>query len=143
MQKFAAIALVPLFAGFMFAQEANRSEVTTTTTYSGTLIDNACRTTHTTEKSTDTSKPDPSTTQTKTTTTRTETTECPITTTTTSFGLLTADGKYVRFDEPSNTRIIEVVKTKKWDKLMNDKKPVAVRVIGRPNGDVVVIERIQ
>ena len=68
MQRFAAIALVPLFAGYLCGQEANRSEVTTTTTWNGTLIDNACRTTHTTEKSTDTSKPDPATTQTKTTT---------------------------------------------------------------------------
>src|SRR5262245_20312840 len=143
MQKFAAIALVPLFAGYLCGQEANRSEVTTTTTWSGTLVDNACRTTHTTEKSTDTSKPDPNTTQTKTTTTRTQTTECPITTTTTSFGLLTSDGKYIRFDEPSNTRIIDVVKTKKWDKLMHDEKPVAVRIVGRPNGDLVLIERLQ
>jgi hypothetical protein len=143
MQKFAAIALVPLFAGYLCAQEANRSEVTTTTTWNGTLVDNACRTTHTTDKSTETTKPDPSTTQTKTTTTRTETTECPITTTTTSFGLLTSDGKYVRFDDPSNTRIIEVVKSKKWDKMINDKKPVTVRVVGKANGDVVLIERIQ
>ena len=52
-------------------------------------------------------------------------------------------GKYVRFDEPSNTRVIEVVKSKKWDKSINEKKPVRVRVVGSANGDVVVIKTIQ
>jgi hypothetical protein len=143
MQKFAAVALVALVSGYMYAQQADRTETTTTTTtWNGTLVDNSCRTTHSEHKSTESTQPDRNTSQTKTTTTNTATTECPVTMTTTNFGLLTTDGKYVRFDEPSNTRIVEVVKSKKWDKLMSEKKPVKVRVVGNANGDVVVIKTI-
>ena len=56
---------------------------------------------------------------------------------------MTPEGKYVRFDDPGNSRVIEVVKSKKWDKMINEKKPIAVRVYGKANGDVVVVERIQ
>jgi hypothetical protein len=64
-----------------------------------------------------------------------------VTTTTTTFGLLTPEGRYVRFDEPSNTKIVEVVKgNKRWVKYMTDKEPIRVHVVGRPHGDVVVFE---
>ena len=140
MKRFAAVALVPLFAGYLFAQaQQTRTETTTTTTWNGSLVDAGCYTTHTSNREVTESEPD----KTKTTQTRTETTECPVTTTTTTFGLVTPEGKYVRFDEPSNTRVIEVVKTKKWDKSINEKKPVRVRVVGSSNGDVVVIKTIQ
>ena len=43
-----AITLVPLFVGFLFAQESTRTE-TTTTTWNGTLVDEGCRTTRTKE----------------------------------------------------------------------------------------------
>ena len=138
MKKFAAVALVPLFAGYLFAQEQTRTETTTTTTWNGTLVDAGCRTTHTANRETTEGAAG----QTRTTTTKTETTDCPVTMTTTTFGLLTPEGKYVRFDQPSNTRIVEVVKSKKWDKFMSEKKPVKVRVIGTSNGDYVVIKQI-
>ena len=139
MKRFAAVALVPLFAGYLFAQsQQTRTETTTTTTWNGSLVDAGCYTTHANREVTE-SEPN----KTKTTQTTTETTECPVTTTTTTFGLVTPEGKYVRFDEPSNTRVIEVVKTKKWDKSINEKKPVRVRVVGSTNGDVVVIKTIQ
>jgi hypothetical protein len=118
MKKFAtltAMTMIPLFASFLLAQE--RTETTTTkTTYNGTLIDAGCQTTHTEHKETSTeTNPDDSTT-TKTRTTHTTTVDCPATTTTTSFGLLTTDGRFIRFDQPSNTRIVEVVKgNKKWE----------------------------
>jgi hypothetical protein len=48
-----------------------------------------------------------------TTATNTEKTECPATATTTSFGFLTPECKYVVFDQPSNTRMVEVVKGNK------------------------------
>jgi hypothetical protein len=142
MKKFAAVALVPLFAGFLCAQ-TDQTTTTTTTTWNGTLIDAGCRTTHTQTKDTSTSNPDENTTRTRTTTTTTEKTECPVTTTTTSFGLMTPEGKYIQFDQPSNTRIVEVVKgNKKWAKYMTDRQPIQVRVVGRPSGDVVVLESI-
>jgi hypothetical protein len=142
MRKLAAVSLVPLFAGFLCGQ-TDQTTTTTTTTWNGTLIDAGCRTTHTTTKDTSTSNPDENTTQTRTTTTTTEKTECPVTTTTTSFGLLTPEGKYIAFDQPSNTKIVEVVKgNKKWAKYMNEHQPIQVRIVGRPNGETVVMESI-
>jgi hypothetical protein len=58
--------------------------------------------------------------------------------------LRTPEGKYVRFDDPSNTRIVEVVKgNKTWSRTINEHKPLRVRVVGTPNGDVVVMESIR
>src|SRR5215831_10867343 len=143
MKKFAAVALVPLFAGFLCAQ-TEQTTTTTTTTYNGTLVDAGCRTTHTQTKDTSVSNPDENTTRTRTTTTNTEKTECPVTATTTSFGLLTPERKYVAFDQPSNTRIVEVVKgNKKWVRYMNEHQPIQVHVVGKPSGKVVVMETIR
>ena len=70
--------------------------------------------------------------------------DCPVTTTTTSFGLLTPEGQYVRFDQPSNTRIIDVVKSnKEWNRDIADRAPIKVRVIGTANGDAVVVDTLQ
>jgi len=70
--------------------------------------------------------------------------DCPVTTTTTTFALQTPEGKYVRFDDPSNSRIVEVVKGNKvWTKSIDEHKPFKVRVIGTPNGDVVVVDSIR
>ena len=128
MKKLAAVALVPFFAGFLYAQDqpARTETTTTTTTWNGTLVDEGCRTTRTQRKES------------------TTTTECPVSTTTTTFGLVTPEGKYVRFDDTSNTRIVEMVKTKKgWNTTITEHKPLKVRVVGAPNGDVVVLKEIQ
>ncbi len=149
MQKLAAAAVIPLFAGFLCAQQSNQAPqttetqttTTTTTTFNGTLVDAGCQATHTENKETTSTDPAGNTTTTKT---KTETIECPVTTTTTTFGLLTPEGRYVRFDDPSNTRIVEIVKTnKKWNTYVTDRKPLQVRVVGRPNGEMVVLESIQ
>src|ERR1051326_6809721 len=152
MKKLTSIAVIPLFAGFLWAQsdQTTRTTQTTTTTtsnntWNGTLVDAGCRTTQTANReTTDTSHPDENTTKTTTTKTNTYTTECPVTTSTTTFGLMTPDGQYVTFDEPSNTKIIEVVKhNKKWSKNLASKQPVKVRIVGNKKGDVVVVESIQ
>ena len=142
MKKFAAMAIIPLFAGFLYAQEASRT-VTTTTTWSGTLIDASCQSSHTEHKESSTkTNPDQSVTHREST--RTETVDCPVTTTTTSFGLLTPDGKYLHFDDPSNTKIVEVVKTNTgWNRFITTRKPLRVRVVGTANGDIVVMESIR
>ena len=128
-----AMTLVPLFAGLVFAQDTTRTE-TTTTTWNGTLVDDGCRTTRTKETTTSDSK-----TETKTTVV----TECPVAIATTSFGLLTADGKYIRFDPASNARIVEMVKNnREWTTYVTERKPIKTRVIGTMNGDVVVIKEI-
>src|SRR5229473_7290522 len=113
MKKFAALAVIPLFAGFLCAQDRTETTTTTKTTYDGTLIDAGCRTTHTEHKESRTN-PDSSVT---TKTEHSEVTECPVTTFTSSFGLLTSDGRFVRFDDPSNTKIVEIVKSNKtWSR---------------------------
>jgi len=67
MKKLTAIAIAPLFAGFLFAQSEQsaqretKTETTTTTqnTWNGTLVDASCRTTNTAHReSTETSKVD-------------------------------------------------------------------------------------
>ena len=141
MKKFGALAVIPLFAGFLCAQDRTETHTTTTkTTYEGTLIDAGCQTTHTVHKESHTN-PDASVT---TRTERTTTTECPATMTTSSFGLLTSDGKFVRFDDGSNTKIVEMVKSNKtWSSNLSDRAPIKVRVIGTSHGDVVVMESIR
>ena len=148
MKKLAAAAVIPIFAGFLCAQQSNPAPqttetqtTTTTTTFNGTLVDAGCQATHTENKETTSTDQAGNTTTTKT---KTETIECPVTTTTTSFGLLTSDGKFVRFDEPSNTKVVEMVKSNRaWKREMEGKKPVKVRVVGTANGDVVVVESIK
>ena len=126
-----AMTLVPLFAGLVFAQETTRTE-TTTTTWNGTLVDEGCRTTQTKETTSSESK-----TEIKTTVV----TECPVGIATTSFGLFTVDGKYIRFDPASNARIVEMVKSnREWTADVRARKPIKTRVIGTMNGDVVVIK---
>ncbi len=141
MKKFATIGLIPLFAGFLLAQEASRTTTTTTTTYNGTLVDWSCQSQHMTQKESSTqTNPDQSVTHKEST--RTTSTTCPVTTSTTSFGMFT-NGRYVYFDEPSNTKIVEYVKTNKdWERMIAGHRPVRARVIGTANGDVVVVESI-
>jgi hypothetical protein len=147
MKKLASVAVIPIFAGFLWAQsdQVTKTETTTTkTTYNGTLMDAGCLSKHTERsETTSTNTPGQTTTSTKTETTN-QVTECPVTTTTTTFALQTPEGQYVRFDEPSNTRIVEVVKgNKTWTELINDRKPLKVRIVGAPKGEVVVLESIQ
>jgi len=138
MKKLAAVAVFLFFAGFLLAQSEQRTETTTTTTWNGTLFDEGCRTTHTQKETT--SNEDVSRTETKTTVT----TDCPVTTTTTSFGLMTPEGKYVHFDDASNTRIVETVKKNKiWTTSITEHKPIKTRIVGTRNGDVVVIKEIR
>src|SRR5688572_22330166 len=106
------IVIIPLFASFLFAQEQSRIETRTTTktSWNGTLVDAACQTTRT-ERTETTRTPDQIGGVRTTTQTTTERVDCPVTTTTTTFGLLTRDGKFVRFDDPSNTRVVEIVRS--------------------------------
>ena len=131
-------------AGFLMAQ-SQQSETTTTTTtktntWNGALVDQGCYTTHVQQKDTNSDGNGGST----VTTTNKYTTECPVTTSTTSFGMVTPDGKYVRFDDAGNTQIVEMLKSNKdWNDDITNHKPVKVRVIGTANGDVVIVKQIR
>src|SRR6266568_9283162 len=109
MKKLAAMAAIPLFAGYLMAQEPQtQTTTTTTTTYNGTLLDAGCYKTHTQKTETSAGVAGSTTTETKS-----MATNCPATTETTSFGIVTPEGKYVAFDDTGNQRVIEVVKTNK------------------------------
>jgi hypothetical protein len=142
MRKFAVVAAIPLLAGFLMAQQSETTTTTTTTktnSWNGSLVDQNCYTTHFQQKDNNT---DANGANTQTVTNK-YTTECPVTTTTTSFGMVTPDGKYVRFDDAGNTRIVEMVKSNHdWNDYIVKHKPVKVRVVGTENGDVVVIKQI-
>ena len=136
--KIAMVALVLVSAGYLCAQ-TEQTTTTTTTTFNGTLVDAGCYTTRTETR--ERSAEGATTTETKKTTERVD---CPVTTTTTTFGLLTSEGQFVKFDDPSNVKVVEVVKTnKKWSDWMTRHEPVKVRVIGNRRGDVIVVESIR
>lgn len=135
MLKLSAVGASLLLGTFLCAQQpASRTETTTTkTTWSGLLVDEGCHTSQTQTKETKSTEQG----ATKTQTTTTVTTECPVTPATTTFGFLTSDGKYLRFDTPSNSKIVQIVKGKK------DMEKSKVQVVGTANGDVIVLEEIQ
>jgi len=132
------ITILALCAGVIHAQDQRRTEITTTsTTLNGTLVDAACQSSRTEHReSTSTNAANRSTT---TESTRVETVECPATTTTTNFGLLTPDGRFIRFDNPSNTRVVDVVRS---NRALSDRTPLRVSVVGSVNGDVAVVESL-
>lgn len=143
MKKFAAMAVIPVFACFLSAQETRTTETQTTktTTINGTLVDAGCRTTHT-EHHESSSNPSEGTSSSRSE--KSDKVDCPVTTTTTSYGVMTSDGRFLRFDDPGNTKVIEMMKTNNdWSRSINDRQPVRVRVIGTPNGDVVVVKEIR
>ena len=149
--KVATLAIMSVFVACLGAQTTQTTETKTTTVTSsgqqdgtvvnlnGTLVDSSCVSTHSRHKETDSDDSG-----TKTTETTRVTTDCPVTTTTTSFGLLTSDGRVMRLDDAGNTRVVEMFKTNKdWRNYMEGRKPVRVRVVGTPNGDVVVVKEIR
>jgi len=163
MTKLAAMAAIPLFAGYLMAQsdqapqqqqqqpqqqsgqaaqqtsQTNSTSTTTTTTYSGTLVDAGCYKTNSQKKESNSDAAGSTTTE-----SNSMATNCPATTETTSFGLMTPEGKYVAFDDPGNQRVIEVVKSNKdWSSAFSSRKPVKVHVIGMANGDTLVVKEIK
>lgn len=145
--KLATVALMSLFIGCLGAQttqttETTRTETKTTTgsvDYNGTLVDQACAVSHSQH-----SESDSDDNGSRSTTTTRVVTDCPVTANTTSFGMMTPEGRVVRFDDAGNTRVIEMVKSnKEWRNEMEGKKPIRVHVVGDANGDVVVIKEIK
>jgi hypothetical protein len=139
MKRLAAIGMIPLFAGFLTAQVQSRVDERNTT-WDGTLVDATCQSTHTVHRETSTTtNPDNNSVTTRTETTRTDT-GCPATATTTTFGILTRDGRFIRFDEQSNARVMQMMRNNPtWDRELNNSSPIHVRVMGTPSGDVAIV----
>ena len=89
----AAIAVISLLAGSVWAQQSDHNTTTTAPT------------TKTTAPTTKASDENPG----QTRAIHKEEATCLVTPNTLSFGLLTPEGKYLRFDQPSNKRIVEMV----------------------------------
>jgi hypothetical protein len=131
-----SLALIPLAAAILFAQARTTTTTTTKTTWNGTLVDASCQNTE--HRETTQINPDRSTT-TRTETTRTENVECPVSASTSSFGLMTADGRFIRFDNPSNARVVEFVKS---NKSFSSGAPLRVNIVGTSRGDLAVVESL-
>ena len=147
--KLTTICLIPIFAGCLCAQSSQSQTTTTTTTtaaaatdpvdMNGTLVDQSCYTTHTQTKETNTDQN-----STTTTVTNETSTDCPVTSSTKTFSLLTPEGKIVRFDDASNGRVVEMMKSDRdFSDDINHHRPVKVRVVAMPNGDVMVVKEIK
>jgi hypothetical protein len=144
--KLATIAMLSVFMGCLGAQTSSQSESKTTTTTTsapvsldGTLVDQNCYTTHTRSKETNS---DPN--STTTTVTTKDSSDCPVTTTTKTFGLLTPDGRMVRFDDASNVRVNQMMRSDTdFSGDISAHRPVKVRVVAMPNGDVMVVKEIK
>src|ERR1700737_5176844 len=112
MIKFAAVAMIPLFAGFLCAQDqqTTRTEThssTTKTTWNGTLIDAVCQSSHSEHhESSSSSSSEGGVTTNRSESSHSETTkdaDCPVTTTTTIFGLIPSEGKTDGSVHPTTT----------------------------------------
>jgi len=130
------LALIPVAAAGLFAQARTTTTTTTKTTWNGTLVDASCQSTE--HRETTQINPDRNTT-TRTETTRTENVDCPVSASTTSFGLMTSDGRFVRFDSPSNARVVEFVRS---NKSFSSGAPLRVNIIGTSRGDLAVVESL-
>ncbi|HLH18355.1 MAG TPA: hypothetical protein VKX45_14125 [Bryobacteraceae bacterium] len=138
MKRVVILAIAPLFGGLMFAQ--TQTTTTTTQTWNGTLVNAQCYQQHTSQsKST-------SVDQYGNTTTRTTTSvvsECPVTTTTTQFGVVTPSGQFVMLNPAGNQEVVTMVrKHHKWHEQIVGSQPINVEVVGTPgpSGTVVVRE---
>ena len=146
--KLTTIAMLGAFVGCLGAQTSSQSQSTTTTTTTtasapvsldGMLVDQSCYTSHSRSKETNS---DP--TSTTTTVTTKDSSDCPVTAQTKTFGLLKPDGSVVRFDDAGNTRVVEMMKSDRdFNNDINTHRPVKVRVVAMPNGEVMVIKDIK
>ena len=145
--KLTTIAMCTAFIGCLGAQTSSQTQSTTTTTTTssvpvemgGMLVDQGCYTTHSRSKETNS---DPN--STTTTVTTKDSSDCPVTAQTKTFGLMTPDGRVVRFDDAGNSRVMEMMKSDRdFNNDITTHRPVKVRVVAMPNGDVMVIKDIK
>ena len=146
--RFATVAFISIFIGCLGAQTSQtetRTAKTTTTAatnpvdLNGTLFDQNCYTTHFREQETNTNQ------NTTTTTVTTKvSTDCPVTASTTTYALMTPDGRIVRFDADSNREVRRMMKSEPGlYEEMKFHRPIQVHVVAMPNGDVMVIKEIK
>jgi hypothetical protein len=125
------ITSIALCAGLALAQSTVETRTTTSrTTLNGALVDATCQMTKTERTSTAVGQ-----------ITRTESSGCTPTAATTAFGLVTADGRFVRFDDGSNARVVQIVRTASGF-VPSDRGPLWVNASGSMNGEVAIVETL-
>ena len=69
--------------------------------------------------------------------------DCPVTASSTQFGLKMDDGKTVRFDLVGNQRAQDAIKNEKsWNKELTANKPIHAKVSGVMSGDKLIVSSI-
>jgi hypothetical protein len=128
MNRFVTATVIALVGGCLWAQtQTGEMRTPKATTWKGTLVDSGCR------------SPQPP--RQKTTS---DTGSYPTGTSTTSYGLITADGKCIPFDLDSNEKVSGMLKMKTdWSENTVTIKPTKVEVLGTENGGKISVEEIR
>ena len=149
MKKFKVTAVISLFAGHLWAQAQQTDQFnmkTNTTTWKGTLVDSACRSSHI-----DPQKSRRNTNRETNTTTKnlkkqvaSNFTSHPGTTSTALYGLITEDGKCIPFDQGSSEKVSGMMKIKKdWSQNTVKIKPTKVEVVGTEHDNTIAVDEIE
>ena len=128
MNKFLMAAVIALVGGYLGAQtHEGELRKPKTTTWKGTLVDSGCRSPHSERHKT-----------------TSDSSSFPVVTSTTSYGLITADGKCIPFDVASNEKVSGLLKMKKdWSENVVKIKPTKVNVVGTEHDGEISVEEIQ
>jgi hypothetical protein len=121
-------AIIVFFGGYLWAQTQEREPAQTkATSWKGTLIDSGCRS--------------PNSERDKTTS---HANSYPEVTSTTSYGLITADGKCIPFDVDSNEKVSGLLKIRtNWSENVVKIKPTKVEVVGTEHSGEISVDEIQ
>ena len=128
MKKFVMSAVIALVGGYLWAQtQEGEPPKTKTTTWKGTLVDSGCRSPHSERDKT-----------------ISDSNSYPAVTSTTSYGLTTADGKCIPFDVGSNEKVSGMLKMgKNWSENIVKIKPTKVEIVGTEHGGEISVDEIQ
>ena len=148
MKNFKVTAVISLLAGYLWAQAQQTDQFnikTNTTTWKGTLVDSACRSSHTDpQKSSRNTNRDTNTTKNLEKQFASNSTSYPVTTSTALYGLITEDGKCIPFDLGSSEKVSGLMKINKdWSQNTVKIKPTKVEVVGTEKDNTIAVDEIE
>jgi len=127
MNKFVKATIIVLVGGALGAQTQGESPKSKATTWKGTLVDSGCRSPQSARQKT-----------------ASDSSSYPEVTSTTSFGLITEDGKCIPFDVGSSEKVSGLLKMKKnWSENIVKIKQTKVEVVGTEHDGEISVEEIQ
>jgi thiamine biosynthesis lipoprotein ApbE len=141
-------AVISLFAGYLCAQAQQTDQFnikTNETTWKGTLVDSACRSSHNdSQKSSRNTNRYTNTTKNLKNQFASNSTSYPGTTSTASYALITEDGKCIPFDLDSSEKVSGLLKIKKdWSENTVKINPTKVEVVGTENDNTIAVDEIR